>query len=627
MMFEKITYGDDFPINITIANIEEYPIHYHQDIEFVFVLKGQITLKNGYCNYTLCEGDIFTNSGHEVHSLSSNDPDNMVAIIQISTHYFSQYFPSLSRACYRTYTNKPRTKKQDLLQEKLLTILLQYSIKSNRYKSECIYTMIDVIKYLEKTFNLFIFNGDMVVNFESGNQETIERISHIIGYIYQNYAEKITLEDLAEMEHLSTFYLSHIIKNHTGMNFREFLCFARVEWSEIQLLDTNKKISQVARDVGFSTTAYYEKYFRKWFGHSPQEHREIFLPKIRSDFNQEVLTPTPPNKAITLIKAALSSLNSQKNSSSLVNQLKLEINVDTEGSSLKKVGSRLNVSVTCEDFDVLGFSIFKYLLQLCPEVVTLLISEEDDPQKATRFHSLLTEAGFHVEQKQKNLHLSPVITAANDTIAMPIYLAHEKVRTKEEWLTLSIRDQSFAGNILTGSPAVLTSDGIKKPSFFAYQVLSYMKGDLLCWGKQYAIIRSTSKDEEEPCFYILVSNFDDDIYNMCVEETTSHQAKSILNEFKDEIDFSASLNLAPGMYSVMKYALTKNHNIFSYLASFDFNDDTDFMRGVTPLIPTEPELEIYQEDVRANFNINFTIKGVGLQLAIVKRKGDSKDAK
>ena len=86
MLFEKITYQDDFPINITIANIEDYPIHYHQDIEFVFVLKGQVTLKNGYCSYTLHERDIFTNSGHEVHSLTSEDPDNIVAFIQISTH-------------------------------------------------------------------------------------------------------------------------------------------------------------------------------------------------------------------------------------------------------------------------------------------------------------------------------------------------------------------------------------------------------------------------------------------------------------------------------------------------------------------------------------------------------------
>lgn len=40
--------------------------------------------------------------------------------------------------------------------------------------------------------------------------------------------------------------------------------------SEIPLLETDCKISAIARDAGFSTTSYYNKYFVKWFGHTPQ---------------------------------------------------------------------------------------------------------------------------------------------------------------------------------------------------------------------------------------------------------------------------------------------------------------------------------------------------------------------
>lgn len=627
MLFEKITYQDDFPIHITIANIEDYPIHYHQDIEFVFVLKGSVSLKNGYCSYTLCEGDIFTNSGHEVHSITSVDPDNIVALIQISTRYFSQYFPELSKACYRTYTNKTKTKKHDNLQEKLLSILLQYSIKSSKYKSECVYAMIDVIKYLEKIFNLFAFNGDMVVNFESNNQETIQRTSHIIGYIYQHYAEKITLEDLAEMEHLSTFYLSHIIKNCTGMNFRELLCFARVEWSEIQLLDTNKKISQIARDVGFSTTAYYEKYFLKWFGHSPREHREMFMPMVRSEFHREVLNTTPPNKAITLIKHSLSSLNSQKNSTSLVDMLKLEIDVDIHTEPICTVDHKLNVCVTCGDFDALGFNIFMYLSLLQPSMVTLLTSEADAPEQWNKYQCLLHTAGFPVacQRQSANAAAHHTISAGNDSIALPIHLVHKWIHQKEEWISVSLRDSNDDSQILTGSPALLTAKGIKKPSFFAYQLLPVIKGSLLCWGKQYCVIRSAS--DAAPTYFILVSNFNEEISDMCVKTTTVYQAKSILNEFKDEIDLNVSLNLPPGMYTVMKYTMAKGHNIFTYMSALDFSGDTSLLSDMSNLISSEPELQMYLEDVRTNFNMNFTIRGAELQLAVIRLKGDSTDDK
>ena len=40
--------------------------------------------------------------------------------------------------------------------------------------------------------------------------------------------------------------------------------------SEIPLLETDCKNSAIARDAGFSTTSYYNKYFVKWFGHTPQ---------------------------------------------------------------------------------------------------------------------------------------------------------------------------------------------------------------------------------------------------------------------------------------------------------------------------------------------------------------------
>lgn len=624
MLFEKITYSDDFPINITIANIDEYPVHYHQDIEFVYVLKGEINLKNGYCTYTLKEGDIFTNSGHEVHRLTSTGGENVVALIQISTHYFSQYFPTLSRACYRTYSNKAATKKHDNLREKLLQILLQYSIKSFNYKNECTYLMVDVIKYLEKVFNLFAFEGDVVINFESGSQVTIERISHIINYIYQYYREKITLEDLAEMEHLSTFYLSHIIKNCTGMSFREFLCFARVEWSEIELLDTNKKISQVANDVGFSTTAYYEKHFEKWFKRTPAEHRKYYMPLVKSEIYPERIEPIPANKAIALIKSTLSSLNSQKNSTSIVSSLKLEINVDAGANAITYIEHLLDVQVTYDDFVALGYDIFSAIGDLHPAKVTILVSDDETDENIAWLNHCLENAGFKVETKHQS-ESKHFISYGCDSIAFPIYLFSKLLRSTGTWIPVRLRDYGDKDVILKGISAAITSGGIRKPAYYAYQALSIIKGDIICWGKQYCIVRAPQGGT--PMYYITVYNFNDNIYSMCAQDATLHQVKNVLNEFKDEIDFNISLDLNPGMYSVMKYSISRNRNAFTYLSSLDFADDLNGLVNRPDLVPTNPSLDVYLEDVRTSFNINFALKGAGIQLAAIRLKGDLKSDK
>ena len=71
MLKEKIIYKDELPINVVTANIIEYPIHFHDDMEVVYVLSGSVILKNGYYTYTLKQGDIFILNDRDMHSFES----------------------------------------------------------------------------------------------------------------------------------------------------------------------------------------------------------------------------------------------------------------------------------------------------------------------------------------------------------------------------------------------------------------------------------------------------------------------------------------------------------------------------------------------------------------------------
>lgn len=44
MRKEYVEYIKDLPINIYLANIMEYPIHWYDAVEILFVLKGSIDL-------------------------------------------------------------------------------------------------------------------------------------------------------------------------------------------------------------------------------------------------------------------------------------------------------------------------------------------------------------------------------------------------------------------------------------------------------------------------------------------------------------------------------------------------------------------------------------------------------
>jgi len=100
--------------------------------------------------------------------------------------------------------------------------------------------------------------------------------------MYENYSRRLTLTEIAEMEHLSIYYLSHFIKEATGLSFQDLLSFIRVEESEKLLLGTDKKIGAISIESGFSAVRYYIKYFTKWFGMHPADYREKYTEHVKS---------------------------------------------------------------------------------------------------------------------------------------------------------------------------------------------------------------------------------------------------------------------------------------------------------------------------------------------------------
>ncbi len=69
----------------------------------------------------------------------------------------------------------------------------------------------------------------------------------------------------------------------------------------------------------------------------------------------------------------------------------------------------------------------------------------------------------------------------------------------------------------------------------------------------------------------------------------------------------------------MKYSMDRSADLFTYLASLNFEESIDLEDLLRNMIPTAPQLDIYQEDVHTNFNMNFSINGVGVQLALISQ--------
>ena len=99
-------------------------------------------------------------------------------------------------------------------------------------------------------------------------------IQEIIHYISKNYMNRIQLSDLAACVHLHPAYISKLFKKHTGQTISGFIITYRISEAKKLLLDTSRKIEDIAYSIGFYDLHHFSKIFKKQEGISPVKFRQ-----------------------------------------------------------------------------------------------------------------------------------------------------------------------------------------------------------------------------------------------------------------------------------------------------------------------------------------------------------------
>ena len=92
-------------------------------------------------------------------------------------------------------------------------------------------------------------------------------------YIVGHQADPIDLDDVAKAMHVSTFYFCKMFKKATGLTFTAYLGRVRIERAKTLLLNPNRRVSEIAYDVGFQSLTHFNRVFRQVAGQSPSKFR------------------------------------------------------------------------------------------------------------------------------------------------------------------------------------------------------------------------------------------------------------------------------------------------------------------------------------------------------------------
>lgn len=629
MLDKKIEYDRNVPIKAHVSRIHEQPVHTHNDdLEIFVVLKGTVRAVVGYSNLLLKEGEVMIFNDREMHGVYETEGENLILTVHINIKYFKKYNEAAYGSFFlmaATYLNGLRYDKPVAeLRDRLFDIAKAQMMQTS--SDERLETLgKELLNQLLADFQYFYYSSSSGRHFFNryegkNNQAQAARMRMLMYYLWENYNQKITLQEYADETHINMYYLSHIIKESTGLNFQDLLNYTRVEESEILLLETDKKISEIAFECGFSATRYYVKHFEKWFQTSPEEYREKHLKRMAIIEDEEILTGKEEIDVINEFSGQKRYLTTGK---SYFYTDVLEINVGKKSKNRKK---RFNHLIQWEQniYSEYGglyeeLTKIKDSFKLCIPIV----SEDDFNSRTLMFlqenssHSLLIKcdaeknykdgidrivAAFSRFCKHSSLTAVTINIAVNGNYKRKAYLSEKlieegflagcKVTVKEApqylaendersyffdsiyvvpWIIrnclksgndqkiiCSLYDEQNAdARLVTGNRGLITASGIKKPSYFAYMCLS-MLGDEIIENAESYIVTKRNQDIQ-----ILIYDYDIgvlgniDYYSDWDKMKTLRFAAEKNKEYKLEI---SNLN---GRYTVTQIRLGREICLFN----------------------------------------------------------------
>lgn len=92
-------------------------------------------------------------------------------------------------------------------------------------------------------------------------------------YIQNHYGEELNLTRLAGQVYLSPRYLSDLFIRKTGCGINKYIKTVRMEQAKERVLNTNQKIQDISKDVGYPNFSYFCRSFRETFGQTPESFR------------------------------------------------------------------------------------------------------------------------------------------------------------------------------------------------------------------------------------------------------------------------------------------------------------------------------------------------------------------
>lgn len=196
------------------------------------------------------------------YGASSNNPWSIYWV-----HFIGEqsevFFDLFNRTCDIEPSRSSRYEDRERLFEEIMVNLdMGFGNEILSYTSLCLWYLLGSFRFVSQ------FR-------EINKPKDIDTVQRLINFMKDNLSNSITLDEMAEQVNYSPAYIGTLFMKKTGMSLINYFNQLKIQRA-CRLLDfTDKKIKEIAYDLGFSDPFYFSKVFQKYMHMSPKDYRKF----------------------------------------------------------------------------------------------------------------------------------------------------------------------------------------------------------------------------------------------------------------------------------------------------------------------------------------------------------------
>lgn len=277
------------------------PAHWHEHLEIIYVLGGEITASINDVSYELKKGDIFLVNSNDIHYTYTHEDARYyllqippVHLERISTRWKGLKFQELitgemagahawadelenaqikERPEETGCARKKQADQSDCLNYRLGEIFQEIaSLYEEKREGYHLLVLSAVYRLLYLLYTEGIRAEETMDN-SHGTLRDLERMKLCMEFVREHYGESISLADAAGLLSITPEHFCRLFRKYTGQTFLNYVNQIRMEHFYTDLLETNENITFLLDKNGITNYKGFLRKFKETYGEPPKEVR------------------------------------------------------------------------------------------------------------------------------------------------------------------------------------------------------------------------------------------------------------------------------------------------------------------------------------------------------------------